>query len=134
MTSKIAVVMLRKNRTAEHFKVGPDEQYFKRRNNLYMLPKEAISTIDFENGKNNPHSELIYIEGDPIPQTATATFDGNTFLENLVIENVINSTAQPRSMFFSVIVEYIRSPGKLLMLSIVFIIIGAVAAGLAGGF
>lgn len=130
MTYKIEVIMLRKNRTAETFQVSPDQLYFKRRGNLYVMPKDAVNTRTFEGQKNNPHAELIYVEGDPIPQTTIAMLTGNTFLENMVVENAIQSTAKPRGYLLEILGDYLKSPVKIIMLIFVFVIIGALASGL----
>jgi hypothetical protein len=130
VTYKIEVIMLRKNRTAERFQVDPDHLYFKRRGHLYCMPKEAVNTRVFEDQKNNPHAELIYVEGDPIPQTTAKMQSGTDFLENLVIENAIQSTAKPKGFFLEILGDYLKSPGKILLLAFVVIIIGAFASGL----
>lgn len=130
MTLKIEIIMLRKNRTAETFQVSPDQLYFKRRGNLYCMPKEAVNTRVFVDRQNNPHAELIYVEGDPIPQTTLTMLTGNTFLENLVIENAIQSTAKPRGYLLEILGDYLKSPVKIIMLIFVFVIIGALASGL----
>jgi len=130
MTYKIEIIMLRKNRTAETFQVSPDQLYFKRRGNLYCMPKEAVNTRTFEGQKNNPHAELIYVEGDPIPQTTLTMLTGNTFLENLVIENAIQSTAKPRGYLLEILGDYLKNPSKILLMAFIIVIVGALASGL----
>jgi hypothetical protein len=120
--------MLRKDKTVSYKHLSADEVYFKDRGNLYMIPKEAVNSIAFADKPNNPHAELIYVEGNPIPvfETSDTKMSGETFLEELVIENVLKSTGQPEGFFFEVLKDYLKSPGKLLMLTVVGIIVLAV--------
>lgn len=129
MTAKIKVIMLRKNKTVECFKIGPDKDHFDRRGNLYMVPKEAVNSITYENRLNNPHAELIYVEENPIP-FSVHTNNGAAFLEEMVISNVLESTGEPRGFFLQIIGDYLKSPVKLIMLAFAGAIIYGIVSGL----
>ena len=130
MTVKIEVIMLRKNKTVERFRIGPDNPSFDRRGNLYMIPKEAINSITFADKPNNPHAELIYVEENPIPFSLHTQDKSSTFLEDMVIENVLESTGEPRGFMLEIIGDYLKSPGKLIMLAFAGAIIYGIVSGL----
>lgn len=130
MTAKIKVIMLRKNKTVESFKINPDNTNFTRRGNLYMMPKEAVNSIIFEDRPNNPHAELIYVEENPIPFSLHTQDKSSTFLEDMVIENVLESTGEPKGFVLEIIGDYLKSPAKLIMLAFAGIIIYSIVSGL----
>ena len=121
--------MLRKNRTVETRKVDPLESYFKVRGNLYTVPKEAVNLICYADKPNNPHAELIYIEGDPIPVSTAASIDSNKILDAIVIKNALENAAQPRGFGMEILLDYLKSPGKIMVLAFVGIIVAAVVGG-----
>jgi hypothetical protein len=104
--------------------------YFERRGNLYMIPKEAINSITYEDIPNNPHSELIFVEENPIPFSLHTTDKSSTFLEELIIENVLASTGQPKGFLLELIADYLKTPSKLILLAFVGIIIYAIVSGM----
>jgi hypothetical protein len=130
MTLKINVIMLRKNRCVERFKISPDQNCFDRRGNLYMVPKEAINSIGYADKANNPHAELIYVEENPIPFSLHTVDKSSTFLEDMVIQNVLESTGEPRGFFLEIIGDYLKTPAKLIMLAFAGVIIYSLATGL----
>jgi len=129
MTTKIEIIMLRKNKTVERRRIKPDQPFLKIRGNLYTIPKEAVNLIVFEGEANNPHSELIYVEGDPIPVCTITDVKADAFLEKLVIDNALKSAGEPKGFFLEILGEYLKAPGKILGLTIVGIIVFAVIGG-----
>jgi len=121
--------MLLKNRTVEKRMISSTEPFFKVRGNLYTIPKEAVNLIVISGKGNNPHAELIYVEGNPIPVSKATSINADDLLDKLVIENALRNTGQTPSFAWSIIGDYLKSPGKILMLAIVGIIISAVVGG-----
>lgn len=130
MTVKIEVIMLRKNKTVERLTVKPDRTFFERRGNLYMIPREAINSITYEGRPNNPHAELIYVEENPIPFSLHTQDKSSNFLEDMVIQNVLESTGEPRGFFLEIIGDYLKAPAKLVMLAFAGVIIYGIIVGL----
>jgi len=132
MTTKINVILLRKNKTVERRKVSPNQPFMKVRGNLYTVPKEAVNLIVYDmwiEPPNNPHAELIYVEGDPVPVSNLSTMKADTFLEKVVIENALKGAGHPKGFILEILGDYLKAPGKILGLTIVGIIVSAVIGG-----
>lgn len=130
MTAKIQVLMLRKNRSAERFFIGPDDATFDKRGRLYMVPKEAINSITYNDKPNNPHAELIYVEENPVPFSLHTQDKSAQFLDDMVIENFLESTAEPKGFFLEVLKDYLKSPGKIMLIAFAIIIVVAALKGI----
>lgn len=129
MTSKIKAIILCKNRTVKERKVNSLEPFFKVRGNLYTVPKEAVNLICYADKPNNPHAELIYIEGDPIPVSTSSSLKSSEVLDAIVIKNALESAAQPRGFGMEILLDYLKSPGKIMVLAFIGIIVAAVIGG-----
>lgn len=127
MTYKINVLMLRKNRTVETRTIRPDEPFFIVRGNLYVVPNEGVNLIAYENRPSNPHSEIVYVEGNPVPICAKANTDD--FLAKMIVEKILKDTGKPKGFLFEIIADYLKSPAKILMIVFAGIVVAAIVMG-----
>jgi len=135
MTTKIKCVILRTNRTikilVKNIKAG-EFRYIK---GLYLMPKQYVSLIS-DQGVIKEIPELIYYENDPLPINITNRKKmSGSFLDDIVIEKVLSTTAKPKSLMFQVLAEYLRNPFKIVMLAFAILIaIVLLNSVLSGGF
>lgn len=123
--TNIHCLMIGKDRHITTVKVDARKANFTHNKGLYTIPKEAVNLAEFEDGKTEPYPELIYIEGTALPVNS---IDGDVsgFLEETVLANALNQVARARSDFMLVIMDYMRNPSKLIILTFVGIIVAAV--------
>ena len=135
MTTKIKCVILRTNRTIKVLVKNIKTGEFRYNKGLYLMPKQYVSLIS-DQGVIKEIPELIYYENDPLPiNIINRKKMSGSFLDDIVIENVLSTTAKPSSLFFQVIAEYLRNPFKIVMLAFALLIaIVLLNSILTGGF
>jgi hypothetical protein len=123
-----------KDRTIETVKVNARHQEFTFNKGLYVIPKEAVNLFKLE-GKPRYEPELVFIEGEPLPvnaeKTSTASSD---FLTRIVIRNALKQSSRMKSEMFGLIADYMRNPGKIILLVFALTIVGALISAFMGGF
>jgi len=125
----IKCLIIGKDRHITTVKVDAKKANFTHNKGLYTIPKEAVNLAEFENQKEDNYPELIYVEGDALPVNQT-TGSVSGFLTETVVSNALKQVAHPRSEFMNVIIDYVRNPNKLLMITFIGIIIAALVGGL----
>lgn len=135
MTTKIKCVILRTNRTIKILVKNIKTGEFRYNKGLYLMPKQYVSLIS-DQGVIKEIPELIYYENDPLPiNIINRKKMSGSFLDDIVIEKVLSTTAKPSSLFFQVIAEYLRNPFKIVMLAFALLIaIVLLNSILTGGF
>lgn len=132
---KIQVFMMTRDRSVKRLKVSDAKRSFEFRRGIYDVPVEAVNLSQRKSGLT-PIPELVYVEGNPIPQTRTKQTgeELGTFMDDTIIENAIRQTAQPSWGGFTVMGDMLKNPGRLMGLAMVLLVVGSVAYQLVIGF
>ena len=127
--------MMTRDRSVKRLKVSDTKRSFVFRRGIYDLPVEAVNLSETKEGLT-PIPELVYIEGNPIPQTKEKQtgIELGTFMDDTIIENAISQTARPSWGGFAVIGDMAKNPGRLMGLAMVLLVVGSVAYQLVIGF
>lgn len=135
MTTQIKCIILRTNRTIKILVKNIKTGEFRYNKGLYLMPKQYVSLIS-DQGVIKEIPELIYYENDPLPINITNRKKmSGSFLDDIVIEKVLSTTAKPKSLMFQVLAEYLRNPFKIVMLAFAILIaIVLINSVLSGGF
>ena len=127
---KITVKILKRNRTIETKNVDPTKNCFEFQGGIYAIYPEAVN-ITTRNGVINSHPEVYYVEGDPIPLFKHEKKDTQQgFLDEVVLKNAIEALSGKPGMMFSLVLDYLKNPKKLLLLGFVVIIAVSFLSGM----
>jgi len=144
---KIRCIILRRNRTIIVKTINGEKSFFRYNKGIYLTPKNFVNLISQVNTipSIRQHPELIYFEDDPVP-LKTIIGDDETkikeklearsgkFLDKVVVSNALKELAKPEGIGFQILLEYVKSPSKLLpMLFILIIIMALISQLLSGG-
>jgi hypothetical protein len=120
-----------KDRSITTVKIDARKSNFTYNRGLYTIPREAVNLTEYIDDKKKiePYPELVFIEGIALPVNVVS---GNvqSFLEQTVLANALKQVAHAQSDFMAMLLDYLRHPSKLLILTFVGIIIVAVIGGL----
>lgn len=120
-----------KDRSITTVKVDARKANFTYNKGLYTIPKESVNLTEYidDKKKTEPYPELVFIEGVALPVNIVSG-DVQSFLEQTVLANALKQVARAQSDWMAMILDYMRHPGKLLILAFVVIIVTAVIGGL----
>jgi hypothetical protein len=133
---KIRCIILRRNRTIIIKLIDATKSFFRYNNGIYLTPKNFVNLIS--NIDNTPSvsqiPELLYFEDDPVPLKIILAEDeedakqelearSGKFLDKVVVGNALKELAKPQGLGFQVLLEYIRSPSKLIPVLFILIIV-----------
>ena len=124
---KIRCIILRRNRTILRKYSDGNKSFFRDNKGIYLTPKNfvnLISEVD-ETPSVTQHPELIYFEDDPVPLKIIIAKDeaeakkelearSGKFLDKVVVGNALEELAKPQGIGFQVLLEFVKSPSKLI--------------------
>lgn len=124
---KIRCIILRRNRTIIRKYIDANKSFFRYNKGIYLTPKNfvnLISQVD-KTPSISQHSELLYFEDDPVPLKIIVAKNekeakkelqarSGKFLDKVVIGNALKELAKPQGIGFQVLLEYVKSPSKII--------------------
>ncbi|MBA7493350.1 hypothetical protein ES702_03908 [subsurface metagenome] len=133
---KIRCIILRRNRTIILKPIDGNNSFFRFSKGIYLTPKNfvnLVSQID-KTPSVRQHPELIYFEDDPVPLKIILNKDkkesqkeldkrSGKFLDKVVIGNALKELAKPQGIGFQILMEYIKSPQKMIPMLFMIIIV-----------
>lgn len=120
---RIQCYILKRDRTISTIGVSRDSDHFHYNGGLYEIKPEAVN-ISTVAGVVSSRPELFYVEGCPIPLTATPADDADTktFLDEVVLQNAIEGLSGKPGMVWDMLAYYMKDPKKLILLTFAAII------------
>jgi len=120
---KIRCIILRKDRTKAVIKVSSDKEFFRYKQGIYNVDREAVN-----NSNPSMTPELVFVEG--VPRPIGSKSSGVKCLDKQLIENFVKTASHPRSLGLEIIADYMRNPSKLILLAVGLAVLIAVLQGM----
>ena len=107
--------------------VNANKSFYRFNKGIYLTPKNfvnLISEID-KTPSVRQHPELLYFEDDPVPLKIIVSKDeaegkkeldarSGKFLDKVVVGNALEELAKPSGIGFQLLMEYVKSPSKII--------------------